>query len=62
MRAALINQYYDSPEYLTLLRKKVSELKEMDTDEFARAAKILDVYMALLGLQIASHHLTVQPL
>lgn len=44
MRAALIEQYYESPEYLAKLRKKVQILSQMDTDEFFRQAKILDTY------------------
>jgi len=40
MRQALIQEYYDSPEYLTKLRKKVSVLKELETDELGRFEKM----------------------
>lgn len=44
MRHALIEQYYNSPEYLAKLRKKVKIMQEMEADEFLRQAKLLDVY------------------
>ena len=44
MRAVLIDNYYDSPEYLAKLRAKVKVLKEMEGDEFIRATRIMDIY------------------
>lgn len=44
MRQALIENYYESPEYLTKLRAKVKVMKEMEENEFERQSKILDVY------------------
>lgn len=44
MRYALIQQFYDSPEYLAKLRHKVNRMREMETDEYARASYIADVY------------------
>jgi len=44
MRNELVQAYYDGPEYLAKLRKKMKVLKELEEDEYGRAAKILDVY------------------
>lgn len=44
MRSELIQQYYDGPEYLAKLRAKISVMKEMEEDPYARAAKIMDIY------------------
>lgn len=44
MRQQLINEYYESPEYVAKLRKKIKVMQEMEQDEFTRQAKILDVY------------------
>lgn len=44
MNLRLLQQYYDGPEYLAKLRAKVSVLKELEQDEYTRAAKILDIY------------------
>ena len=44
MRSELIQQYYDSPEYLAKLRTKVMNMKDLEEDEFFRAEQVLDVY------------------
>ena len=44
MNIKLLERYYDSDEYLTKLRARISVLKEFEEDEYARAAKILDIY------------------
>src|SRR5574343_1671820 len=44
MRSAVIESYYDSPQYLKLLRAKVEEMKKMESDEFYRASRLMDVY------------------
>lgn len=44
MRSELIQNYYDSEEYLSKLRHKISELKKMESDPLYRSARILDVY------------------
>lgn len=44
MRTALIENYYESPEYVAKLRAKVKNMQEMESDEFLRQAKILDTY------------------
>lgn len=44
MRYVLLQKYYDSPEYLTKLRAKMTVLKKMEEDEFYRAEMLLDRY------------------
>src|SRR3990167_8437185 len=44
MRQALIQNFYDSPDYLAKLRVKASIMKEMENDPYVRAAKIMDIY------------------
>jgi len=44
MRHQLINDYYESNDYLTKLREKIANLKEMEADPYLRAKKIMDVY------------------
>lgn len=44
MNLRLLESYYNGPEYLSKLRAKVAVLKELEGDEYARAAKILDIY------------------
>lgn len=44
MNLKLLANWFDSPEYLSKLRAKVQVLKEMEADEYSRAAKILDIY------------------
>lgn len=44
MNLQLLEEYYNGHEYLSKLRAKVQILKELEDDEYARAAKILDIY------------------
>ena len=44
MNLRLLEEYYNGAEYLSKLRAKVSVLKELEDDEYTRAAKILDIY------------------
>lgn len=44
MNLKLLQQWFDSPEYLAKLRAKIQVLKEMEADEYTRAARILDIY------------------
>ena len=44
MRHKLIQEFYDSPEYLSKLRAKVQRMKEMEADPYARAAHIVNIY------------------
>jgi len=44
MRSALIEEYYNGPEYLAKLRKRAEAMKEMDADEFSKTALIYDKY------------------
>lgn len=44
MRYELINAYYESDEYISKLRARVSNLKEMHENEFVRSERLLDVY------------------
>lgn len=44
MNLKKLEAYYNGPEYLGKLRAKMQVLKEMESDEYARAAKILDIY------------------
>lgn len=44
MNIRKLQKFYDGPEYLAKLREKIRVLKEMDEDEYGRAAKILDIY------------------
>lgn len=44
MRRALIEAYYDGPEYLAKLRARVNNLKQMDEDPYIRAERIMNVY------------------
>lgn len=44
MNARLIQEYYDSQEYLDKLRGKISLLKELETNEFKRERMMMDVY------------------
>ena len=44
MNLKKLQNYYDGPEYLAKLKEKVRVLKEMEGDQYARAAKIMDVY------------------
>jgi len=44
MRYELINAYYNSDEYISKLRARVENLKEMHENEFVRAERLLDVY------------------
>lgn len=44
MRQALIQEYYESQEYLDKLRAKAMLLKEMDENEYIRLQKIQNIY------------------
>jgi hypothetical protein len=44
MRQALIQQWYDSQEYLDKLRTKAKLLQEMETNEFLREKNIQNIY------------------
>lgn len=44
MRKELIEQYYASDEYLSKLRHRIQNLKEMHENEFVRADRMLSVY------------------
>lgn len=44
MNIKKLQEYYSGPEYLTKLRSKIDMLKEMEGDEYERAAKILNIY------------------
>jgi len=44
MNLKLLEDYYNGPVYLGKLREKVRVLKELEADEYVRAAKILDIY------------------
>lgn len=44
MRYQLIKEYYESPEYLSKLRARVTNLKEMHENELVRAERLLDIY------------------
>jgi len=44
MRVQLIKEFYESEEYLTRLRQRVQNLKEMHEDEFLRSERLLGIY------------------
>lgn len=44
MRHQLIEEYYQSTEYLTKIRQRLTNLKKMTEDEFFREKMMLDVY------------------
>ncbi len=44
MRQILIENYYNSPEYLAKLRFKAQVMKEMEADPYIRESKIMDIY------------------
>jgi len=44
MRHALIQEYYNSDEYLTKLRARMKNFQEMHENEMVRAERLLDIY------------------
>lgn len=44
MNLKLLEEYYDSPEYVAKLRSKIEVLKTLENDEYLRARQVLDVY------------------
>ena len=44
MNIKKLSNYYNSPKYLSKLREKIKILKEMESDPYIRAGKIMDIY------------------
>lgn len=44
MRQALIDDFYNGPEYLAKLKRRVKNMQDLEKDEFLRTQRILDLY------------------